>query len=478
MDSAQFALAMDEFDVTLHQPQPPGYFLYVMAARLLNLFIHDHNTSLITISILCSGMAAASVFYFSERLFGRDAAWYASLAFIASPSLWFHSEVALSYMPEALMSVLVAISCHRALSENGKGLNLAGVLLALSGGIRQSSFVFLLPLFIYTALRSGVRKSLSAFGLTALTLALWGVPMLYATGGLEKYLAYMNAHWSDSNWRGITLYWTIFNAKHMLYFVSSGLGLVAVPLLAWPILFRRKAMEVFPRNEERYMFALWILPALTFHLFIFTHPAVPGHSLIYVVGLIILGSGMITRIAERVSSGSENLYKKTFRVITAVTVLVGTTIFFTSPGFISYPGIRTHDRVLESYINTVRENFTPDDTEIVGSNRFMYSFRQAMYYLPDFRIFGDEMINTPDGPRLFLGYRRMTTTEPCISFRPSTRYVVDFINHPQLTGDLPPPGAKLVESGQGLPLVYYDDTDSVRMSERISPHLCSHDDTE
>jgi hypothetical protein len=37
LDSVQYALGLQKYDVYLHQPQPPGYFLYVMAGRAVNV---------------------------------------------------------------------------------------------------------------------------------------------------------------------------------------------------------------------------------------------------------------------------------------------------------------------------------------------------------------------------------------------------------------------------------------------------------
>jgi hypothetical protein len=38
MDSVNFALALDQYSIPVHQPHPPGYFLYVMLGRLLRPF--------------------------------------------------------------------------------------------------------------------------------------------------------------------------------------------------------------------------------------------------------------------------------------------------------------------------------------------------------------------------------------------------------------------------------------------------------
>ncbi len=36
-DSVQYVLGILRYDITLHQPHPPGYFLYVHSAKLLHL---------------------------------------------------------------------------------------------------------------------------------------------------------------------------------------------------------------------------------------------------------------------------------------------------------------------------------------------------------------------------------------------------------------------------------------------------------
>src|SRR5438876_1235260 len=50
LDSVNFALGMRRFDPAAHQPHPPGYFLYVYLARLVNRLFPDPNTALVAIS--------------------------------------------------------------------------------------------------------------------------------------------------------------------------------------------------------------------------------------------------------------------------------------------------------------------------------------------------------------------------------------------------------------------------------------------
>ena len=109
MDSCQFALALEKFDITVHQPHPPGYFLYIMLGRLLNVFIADANTVYVSISVFFSGIAIAAVYLLGRDIFGRKIGTIAALLALSSPSFWFHGEVALTYIVEAFFSTITAI---------------------------------------------------------------------------------------------------------------------------------------------------------------------------------------------------------------------------------------------------------------------------------------------------------------------------------------------------------------------------------
>jgi len=69
MDSVHFALALRRFDITVHQPHPPGYFLYVMLGRFLNLFVKDANTVYVSISIFFSGLTVVAIYYLGREIF-------------------------------------------------------------------------------------------------------------------------------------------------------------------------------------------------------------------------------------------------------------------------------------------------------------------------------------------------------------------------------------------------------------------------
>ena len=71
---------------------------------------------------------------------------------MTSPQIWFHSEVALTYIVDGLLVALVVLICWRAMSKGGrwKDAILIGALLAVVGGVRQQEVIALSPVVLYT----------------------------------------------------------------------------------------------------------------------------------------------------------------------------------------------------------------------------------------------------------------------------------------------------------------------------------------
>src|SRR5258708_2661069 len=74
VDSVNYALALDRFDPVVHQPHPPGYYLYVYLGRVARIFVPDANGALVTLSIVASCIAALMIYSLAACWFGRRAA--------------------------------------------------------------------------------------------------------------------------------------------------------------------------------------------------------------------------------------------------------------------------------------------------------------------------------------------------------------------------------------------------------------------
>ncbi len=86
-DSIHFVLGTSDYNISLHQPHPPGYIIYVMLGKLLNTVTHDPHTSFIIISIIFSALTVAIIYYFGMLLFSKEIGLIAVIIALTSPSI-------------------------------------------------------------------------------------------------------------------------------------------------------------------------------------------------------------------------------------------------------------------------------------------------------------------------------------------------------------------------------------------------------
>jgi hypothetical protein len=189
-DSVQFALGVERYDLAAHHPHPPGYPLYIGILKLLAALGVDPLHGMVALSILAAGLGAALIVPLTARLALRGAAsgagpsggstalgaaererrgklagLFAAALYIWNPLLWFYGELPLVYAVEGGMTVALAYAALR--MGDGRGWFLAGcAAFALAGGIRPSTLVLLLPLFLLGVWRAW-RRGLGAGGLAA-----------------------------------------------------------------------------------------------------------------------------------------------------------------------------------------------------------------------------------------------------------------------------------------------------------------------
>ena len=160
LDSIQFVLGVGHYDVRIHQPHPPGYFLFVMMGRWLNNFLQDPNLSFVVLNIGFSVLAAWLVFLLAREVFGIESAFASLLLIATSPVFWFHGEVALSNAADCFFVCILALLCWRNLNNDYELVYVSAAILGLAGGVRQNTLLFMLPLWILSLRRAGLRRCL------------------------------------------------------------------------------------------------------------------------------------------------------------------------------------------------------------------------------------------------------------------------------------------------------------------------------
>lgn len=190
-DSAQYAAAVGHFDVTHGQPQPPGYWLYVMAGRLIHQVsglgtIH----SLVLVAALASAAAAGLT-----AVAGRDiGGWWVGLAAGAvvatCPFAWFSGSIVATYSFDMVACALLIILAWRARPGSWHGVA-AVVALGILCGFRQSivqSFAVLALLAVIGSTRRWARLGVTVVA-GAVAIGVWLIPMsLSQPGGFSAWL--------------------------------------------------------------------------------------------------------------------------------------------------------------------------------------------------------------------------------------------------------------------------------------------------
>lgn len=306
-DSVQFALGVERFDLAAHHPHPPGYPVYIGLVRRLVTFGLEPAEAMVWLSVLAGALGTVAMVYLAARLArtglearhdddtGRWAGITAGLLFAVHPHLWYYGELPLLYGLEGGLAPIVALAVLR-MSRGGSAQVLATVLFALVAGLRQSTAVFLAPLFLFGLVsfwRVGRLTVLRFVGLASLggfVVACWALPLLLNAGGLAAYRALSGEHFGTLLPQTSILYGAGVSAlAHNLEVLTKWTlqGLVpAFPLVGFLLISRAGRESWLERLGPRVIFLLlWLLPPVLF--FALFHVTKAGYTLIYQPALLV-----------------------------------------------------------------------------------------------------------------------------------------------------------------------------------------------
>jgi hypothetical protein len=399
LDSVNFALGMARFDPGAHQPHPPGYFLYVCLARLVNRVLSDPNTALVTVSIAASCGAAWMIYLLTERWFGRGAARMSILLFLASPLGWFHGIVALTYMVEAFFSASIGYLCWRAYSGEKAFVLPATITFALAAGFRPSTALMLAPLWLFSIRRErGIRLGLAILAAVAVTVA-WFLPMTAAAGGWRAYFDALVQLWHtvpgqrttlSSPWLAVA---RVFTMAWILVLVFGSASVLALGPKA-----RKDAGQP---GRAGFVWA-WIAPGLCFFALVFLNFVNSGYLLVLCPPLFAFAA---TRLYTFVSYDD---YRGARWAAVTAGVAANCAFFFFAPLYCSYKSVREFEANMTATVQDFDGNLDPRTTLIVGFDSHFQGYRHAGYYLPHFVTVQYPELAYPGGKRVFVMHERNT----------------------------------------------------------------------
>ena len=478
-DAVQFALALHEFDIAKHQPHPPGYLLYVALGRLLNASLADPTLAYVALAMLFSAGSTFVLYWLARRIYDRATAVIAASLLAVSPLFWFYGSVGLTYAGEAFAASLVAWFAYRALSGHVPSLYWGALALGLTGGMRQSVLVLLLPLWLGSAL-IGIpsrRRQLIAGGILLASVLAWLLPMLWLTGGAAAYVGASTQLYGSvllpTSVLGGSLEITLAQVRYLLESTLVGLGPLGLVALILPAYSRRVGW-----HRPEWFLLGWMVPPIIFYMLI--HFGQAGYVLTFLPALVILLSRVL---AWAVAAGSERLRRPNWRwALTTATLLplmLINTGFFVSARpmpreFDKRAGdswvwrardefhdwimsrtaaaLREHEAVIRTYVETIRAVYDPGDTALVtelGNPRSYPWLRHAMFYMPEYPIYQVQVGAMPLGFYAPQSAATMILTPGArITLPAGIRQLVWFVDHWD-PATQPPTGLREVELPYG-----------------------------
>jgi hypothetical protein len=289
-DSVNLALALSEFDPTRSQPQPPGYPLFVLEARLLLPLLGQPERVFAGLQILISALSMTALYALGAKMFSGRVGALAAALLLFYPAFWL-SGITSPLRPHlALFSAVVAYFCWSAAGGERRAFYAASVALAIGSGFRPELSVTLLPLWLWAAWHCGSRSTFwrGTLLLAVLTCA-WVAYLIVGCGGLlpmiTSFREYFSAQtlqssglWgvSESGWRrmaGRAVLWTVLGALPWLWALPFG----------W-----RRLQQSSQPSRVFLFFCVWFLPSFAFSAMI--HSGDPDHVLASIPAVCLVGA--------------------------------------------------------------------------------------------------------------------------------------------------------------------------------------------
>lgn len=387
-DSGQFALATINYDIANHQPQPPGYFLFIYVGKFINFFFHNINLSFTLIAAL-AGLLAVYFFYKTATIITNSKliSFWVTLAFVSSPLFWYYRSIALTYTFEALATTL-AVYITLLIARSNEWLfwkEMAAF--ALIAGFRLDIILSVAPFVLIQMflLRRKPRIILLGWLLFFVVFAVWFIPMVWIVGGIKKYWNFTFSQFYNVSFSGR---WSdrYIQLKFFLEVAWWSLGLVFFVFLI------RVKTFVYCLRQRRW-FKWILLPAVCLTFFYnFSHFGQAG----YFLSILPLAMLLLVPILE----SNRNL---TTNLIFSLLVIFNLFVFLTAPTFfrnkkvaaVSLRGIKEYDYCFRQ-TSGVLKSLDPKKTLIILDNRptvnvykdvcWNSNIRVLSYYFPDYRI--------------------------------------------------------------------------------------------
>ena len=404
-DVFNFALALIRYDVSAHQPHPPGYPVFVFIASIPYFVTNNQLLSLTLVSALSGALTLIPTYAIANRLFNRETAFFSALALMVLPGFWLVSEQGLSDML-ALLFLTLAISQLLVGSLNQSRLHLytSWATLGIAMGVRPFNFVFIAP-FLFETVRvtKRVRDHAACFMLLLGTFCLSLFPAIILTGYNQYVTAVffqLSGHLRDevnplgfsALDRFVFLLLTLareFGANppfHILSFspyqsdsLFANLNFVLIVLmLGFSLILLRRVKDF----SKAIFILLWIIPYFAF-VYLLGNPGYPRYMLPIIPPILIVLIASALRVSRSVGSCARSS-KAMLGYVRVVARYVIVLLFIASVFVYSLPlAVTLHTQLPPNVqlVAFVSSNYDPMTTTVI----VFHEFRAFQFFGSEFR---------------------------------------------------------------------------------------------
>ncbi len=256
-DEALFSMGVDEYDINLHHPHPPGYPLFIAAAKVIHLVGPSEFRCLQVIVLLGAFLLfPAAVLLARECGFAFATAVCGALIFVFLPNVWIYSGTGFSDVPSTALGLAACWLLLRG-RRDPRSYLIGAIVLGIAVGFRTPNLLIgAIPALLATIARLRARDFRHVILATLLGGAIAGGSYLgaaLASGTLEQYRAvlraqseYVRAVDSWHNPKRLPLYtvakmffiWPVAQHQQMGWLTGFALVGVAAALVRqrWPLL--------------------------------------------------------------------------------------------------------------------------------------------------------------------------------------------------------------------------------------------------
>ena len=299
-DAANFALALDDFQPSAHQPQPPGYPLYVGLTKIIHLFVRDVPQTFLLAGLLGAAAAVVLMWILGERMLGRQSGIFAALLLMTNPILWQTGMSDQVRIFIAVISIGVALAVFPGWEKplTPRRFVTTAFVLGLLAGFRPEMLVSMGPLPLLVAVRSRMKLRYYFVSAAALLVGMapWFVVLTARVGGIDAFVNMMQLYSAQQAGGSSLLFGAGWSEAWKM--LAGGLWWVSLGMAAWiPAALFVRWRRIGPDPEHReYFLLIWFLSLFLFSVVV--HIAASGHALGFIPVLCLAGGWVLSAVGE------------------------------------------------------------------------------------------------------------------------------------------------------------------------------------